>query len=89
MVLSSYAGMEDPVGQLHCKRCDATTDGLDSAPLPGQPGLLVLAGTCRACWDLWREEQVKLINENQLSPARSDHYDFLVQKMKGFLKLQG
>ena len=76
------------MSQVHCKRCDTDADGLAGAPLPGEPGELVLAGTCRACWGVWRDEQIKLINENQLTPAQSDHYDFLVDKMKGFLKLQ-
>jgi Fe-S cluster biosynthesis and repair protein YggX len=77
------------MGQVRCRRCDADTEGLGAAPLPGEPGELVLAGTCPACWSAWRGEQVKLINENQLAPSRPDHYDFLVQRMKGFLKLEG
>jgi Fe-S cluster biosynthesis and repair protein YggX len=75
--------MED----VHCRRCDSRGAGLASAPLPGPPGEWVLAQTCRSCWDVWRGEQVKLINEYQLSPAKPEHYTFLVEQMKGFLKL--
>ncbi len=74
--------------ELRCRRCDSAAEGLDAAPLPGAVGQLVLAGTCGACWDLWREEQVKLINENKLSPAKAEDYEFLVDRMKGFLKLE-
>lgn len=74
--------------ELRCRRCDSAAEGLDAAPLPGAVGQLVLAGTCGACWDLWREEQVKLINENKLSPAKAEDYEFLVDRLKGFLKLE-
>jgi Fe-S cluster biosynthesis and repair protein YggX len=74
--------------ELRCRRCDSAAEGLGAAPLPGAVGQLVLAGTCCACWDLWREEQVKLINENKLSPAKAEDYEFLVDRMKGFLKLE-
>ncbi len=75
------------MAQVSCSRCEATAGGLDGAPLPGDDGQLVLAQTCSGCWELWREEQVKLINEHKLSPANPEHYTFLVGKMKGFLKL--
>jgi len=74
--------------ELRCRRCDSAAEGLGAAPLPGAVGQLVLAGTCGACWDLWREEQVKLINENKLSPAKAEDYDFLIDRMKEFLKLE-
>ena len=53
----------------------------------GEVGELLLQATCTACWEQWLGEQVKLINENKLSPAREDHYAFLVDQMRGFLKL--
>ena len=75
------------MAELRCRRCDSTAEGLDAAPLPGAVGDAVLARTCAACWEIWRGEQVKLINENKLSPANTEHYDFLVDRMKEFLKL--
>ena len=75
------------MGQVRCLRCESTGDGLESAPLPGPPGELVLAHTCRSCWEVWRGEQVKLINEHKLSPANPEHYTFLVDQMKEYLKL--
>ena len=75
------------MSEVRCARCDQTAEGLPRAPLPGGPGDLVLAETCGSCWQLWREEQIKLINEKQLSPANSEHYDLLVQEMKRFLGL--
>jgi Fe-S cluster biosynthesis and repair protein YggX len=77
------------MGSVSCRRCDSTAEGLGATPLPGVPGEQVLQQTCRSCWDAWRGEQVKLINEYRLSPANPEHYAFLVEQMKGFLKLQG
>ena len=76
------------MAEVLCRRCDSTGQGLDGVPLPGPVGLLVQSQTCRECWDLWRGEQVKLINEHKLSPAKREDFDFLVDEMKGFLKLE-
>ncbi len=76
------------MAEVRCRRCDSTAEGLDAAPLPGSAGEMVLSQTCTACWENWRGEQVKLINENKLSPAKAEHYDFLVDRMKDFLKLE-
>jgi Fe-S cluster biosynthesis and repair protein YggX len=70
-----------------CRRCRAADQPLEAAPLPGEVGELVRASTCRACWDSWRGEQVRLINELKLSPANPQHYAFLVERMKVFLSL--
>ena len=75
------------MAEVRCKRCDAQAQGLEDPPLPGPAGELVFAGTCRSCWEIWRDEQVKLINENNLSPANAEHYEFLLGQMKSFLKL--
>ena len=77
------------MAQVRYKRCNSQNEGLSGAPLPGDAGELVLAGTCKACWGIWRDEQVKLINEKSLSPAKAEHYEFLVGQMKVFLKLSG
>ncbi len=76
------------MAEIQCRRCDSTAEGLGAAPLPGVAGEMVLAHTCTGCWEIWRGEQVKLINENKLSPANAEDYDFLVGRMKDFLKLQ-
>ena len=76
------------MSQVQCRRCDSRAEGLDAAPLPGAVGETILARTCTACWEIWRGEQVKLINENKLSPAKAEDYDFLVDRMKDFLKLE-
>ena len=75
--------------EVRCRRCESTGEALATPPLPGPPGEAVLQHTCQPCWEIWRGEQVKLINEHKLSPANPEHYTFLVEQMKGFLNLPG
>jgi Fe-S cluster biosynthesis and repair protein YggX len=75
------------MSEVSCSRCGSTAEGLERTPLPGEPGQAVLAQTCAACWREWLDMQVKVINEYQLSPARTEHFDFLIKEMKTFLCL--
>ena len=76
------------MAQLTCSRCGSTADPLESAPLPGEIGEMVLARACPACWKQWLGAQVMLINEYRLSPVNPEHYQFLVKEMKSYLKLE-
>ena len=76
------------MSELHCSRCGSTAPGLERAPLPGPAGQAVLSQACAACWREWLGAQVILINENSLSPAIAEHFDFLVEQMKAFLSLR-
>lgn len=75
--------------EVTCKRCGTSAPSLPRAPLPGEPGERVLAGTCAGCWQSWLGEQVKWINELQLSPVNPEHYRLLVGKMDEYLRLSG
>ena len=75
------------MADITCARCQSTAAGLGRAPLPGDVGRQILDHTCAACWKEWFGEQVKLMNENGLTPANPEHYDRLVKEMKKFLKL--
>jgi Fe-S cluster biosynthesis and repair protein YggX len=76
------------MANVECNKCGKSAVGLEEAPLPGDAGAAVLAHTCVECWGSWCLEQVKLINELSLSPAKPDHYAQLVVKMREFLALQ-
>jgi Fe-S cluster biosynthesis and repair protein YggX len=71
-----------------CCRCGQSAQGLDRAPLPGAVGELVRSKVCARCWGDWLALQVKIINEYRLSPVEPDHYEFLVEQMKLFLKIE-
>jgi Fe-S cluster biosynthesis and repair protein YggX len=75
------------MAEIECKRCGASGEGMAAAPLPGEAGRLVQEGTCPDCWEIWKGEQVKLINEHGLSPGEPEHYALLVDHMKKFLQL--
>jgi Fe-S cluster biosynthesis and repair protein YggX len=72
-----------------CSRCKNERQGLERAPLPGEPGQTVLANVCASCWKEWLATQVKYINEYRLSPLDPKHYEFLLEQARAFLKLPG
>jgi Fe-S cluster biosynthesis and repair protein YggX len=74
--------------EVSCSRCGSTARGLARAPLPGAAGEAVLAQSCESCWREWLELQVKLINENRLTPANHEHFELLVREMRTFLNLR-
>ena len=76
------------MADVNCSRCGNTAPGLERAPLPGDVGGQILDQTCTACWDEWKGLQVKLINENSLTPSRPDDYAFLVKELSAFLSLR-
>ena len=76
------------MSQVTCSRCGTTADGLEKVPLPGPVGRQVLDQSCRNCWEAWKQEQVKMINEYRLSVLDPEHYDRLVAAMGAFLNLQ-
>jgi Fe-S cluster biosynthesis and repair protein YggX len=41
-----------------------------------------------ACWDEWKETQVKLINEYRLNVVDPKHFERLMQEMRTFLNLE-
>ena len=75
------------MAEVRCARCEREAPGLERAPLPGEAGLLVAKGTCLDCWEAWKVEQVRQINEYRLSPLDPEHYKRLIATMLEYLKL--
>lgn len=76
------------MAEIACRRCGETREALPKAPLPGDVGRRILAGTCADCWRVWMGEQTKLINERALSPVNPEHYAILVGELQRFLRLE-
>jgi Fe-S cluster biosynthesis and repair protein YggX len=76
------------MAEITCSRCGSLAPGLPKAPLPGADGRAVLEQTCLACWDEWKETQVKLINEYRLNVVDPQHFERLMQEMRTFLNLE-
>ena len=72
---------------LLCSRCEEEKAGLDSAPMGGPNGQLVLENVCVDCWAAWRETSSQLINHHQLVLGNPEHRWQLRMAMKEFLGL--
>jgi Fe-S cluster biosynthesis and repair protein YggX len=73
---------------VECRRCGQRKPGLDSPPLPGKWGPVVLSQTCADCWREWVDEQTRVINHERLLPSNPEHRSVLYDRMTTFLKLQ-
>ena len=72
---------------MSCSRCEEEKQGLDSAPMGGPNGQLVLENVCVDCWAAWREQSSLLINHHQLVLGNPEHRWQLRTAMKEFLGL--
>ena len=73
--------------QVHCRRCGRIADALERSPYPGPLGLEIAAATCRECWNLWRENEVRVINELRLDFLDPGAQTVLEQRLREFLRL--
>jgi Fe-S cluster biosynthesis and repair protein YggX len=73
--------------QVHCRRCDRVAPALDRPPYPGALGREIVAAACRDCWNLWRENEVRVINELRLNFLDPAAQDTLEQRLREFLRL--
>ena len=74
---------------LLCSRCQQEKEGLESAPMGGPAGQLVLENVCGDCWAAWRETSAQLINHYGLVLGNPHHRAQLRQAMREFLGLDG
>jgi Fe-S cluster biosynthesis and repair protein YggX len=73
--------------QIHCRRCDRVADALQRPPYPGPLGQEIAAAACRECWNLWREDEVRVINELRLNFLDPAAQTALEQRLREFLRL--
>ena len=73
--------------EIDCRRCGLHKPALETAPLGGKWGPIVLAQTCADCWREWIEEQTRLINHERLLPSNPEHRKVLYERMAAFLNL--
>lgn len=72
-----------------CSRCAETRPGVGRVFLPAHLETMVREHVCADCWQLWIEEQTKLINELRLDVSKPEAHELLAQHMTWFLKLPG
>lgn len=70
-----------------CSRCQEEKTGLESAPMGGAVGQLVLENVCADCWSEWRATSEQLINHHGLVLGDPHHRAQLRESMREFLGL--
>jgi Fe-S cluster biosynthesis and repair protein YggX len=60
---------------------------MERAVYPGALGEAILAGTCRDCWNEWREMEVRVINELKLNFIEPEAQETLTRHLVQFLGL--
>lgn len=71
-----------------CKKFNKDLPGLDNAPLPGELGQNIRKHISQDAWNLWLEEQTKIINELKLKMFEPDAQQTLEKHLKTFLNLE-
>ena len=70
-----------------CVKCKQEKEGLESAPMGGPTGQVVLEKVCGECWQEWTDTSARLINHYQLVLANPEHRKQLREVMRDFLSL--
>jgi Fe-S cluster biosynthesis and repair protein YggX len=72
---------------VQCRRCGRLAEALARPPYAGPPGEEIAAAICRDCWQLWRENEVRVINELRLNFLDPDAQQTLDRRRREFLRL--
>lgn len=70
---------------VHCKKLGIESEGLATAPYPGELGQRIYNNISAKAWDMWLSHQTMLINEYKLSLIEKQSRDFLMREMEKFL----
>ena len=73
---------------IECSRCLQHREALDQPPLPDRLGEEIRKRICRGCWNEWREEEVRVINELKLNFIEPESIAILERRMRAFLQLE-
>lgn len=72
---------------LVCARCEQEKPGLESPPIGGPTGQLIMANVCADCWAEWRETSRQLIAHYGLVLGNPQHRAQMREVMREFLGL--
>ena len=62
--------------------------GLEKPPFPGETGVEIYENISAEAWEMWKEMQLKVINEYRLNMGEKSDYEMLMQQMLLFLNLR-
>ena len=72
---------------IECSRCNQKRARLTAPPQAGELGQRIRDHVCEECWQLWREMEVRTINELRLNFMDPEAQRTLVRHLCSFLKL--
>lgn len=79
--------MSQEITLIYCHHLKEELEALNKAPLPGPLGSFIKSHISKKAWSLWTVEQIKFINENQLSLNDSAHRLKIKEKMVDFFNI--
>lgn len=69
---------------VQCIKLGREAEGLDLPPLPGALGKRIWESVSKEAWQLWLQQQTRLINENRLSLADARARKYLLEQTEKF-----
>lgn len=69
---------------VQCVKLGRQAEGLDFAPLPGALGKRIFENVSKEAWQMWIQQQTRLINENRLSLADPKARKYLIEQTEKF-----
>lgn len=69
---------------VECVKLGRQAEGLDFPPLPGALGKRIFENVSKEGWQMWIQQQTRLINENRLSLADAKARKYLMEQTEKF-----
>ena len=69
---------------VQCVKLGREAEGLDFPPLPGALGKRIFEQVSKEGWQMWVQQQTRLINENRLSLADPKARKYLLDQTERF-----
>jgi Fe-S cluster biosynthesis and repair protein YggX len=70
---------------VQCVKLRREAEGLDFPPLPGELGKRVYENVSKDAWQMWQQQQTRLINENRLNLLDPKARKYLLEQTEKFL----
>jgi len=69
---------------VQCVKLGHEAEGLDLPPVPGELGRRIYEHVSKEAWQMWVQQQTRLINENRLNLADSRARKYLLEQAEKF-----
>ena len=79
---------KSPERMVMCIKLGQELPGLAKPPFGGDMGKKIFDSVSQQAWDMWKDLQIKILNEYRLNMSDPDDYKVLIDQMLAFLNLQ-